>query len=124
DGRVFGGELVDDATPEARRVEHVRLVDRDERAAPRGRELEAAPDDALDLRRVILERVEDCAVIAHAARAEVQAADQLAHDHEIDVTLRRRAQVRVDVELLAQAEQPRLGPDTAAVPLRAADRAE
>ena len=36
----------------------------------------------------------------------------------------RRAQVRVDVELPADADQARLGPHRAAVPLRAADRAE
>ena len=54
DVRVLRCDLVDDAAPQPRRVEHVRLVDRDERAAARGGELEAAPHDALDLRRVVL----------------------------------------------------------------------
>ena len=35
-----------------------------------------------------------------------------------------RPQVRVDVERLAQADQPLLGTDGTAVPLRPADRAE
>ncbi len=49
---VVGGELGDDPPPEARGVEHVRLVDRDEEATARPRELEGAARDALDLGRV------------------------------------------------------------------------
>ena len=84
DVRVLGRDLVDDPPPEPRGVEHVRLVDRDERAARAPRELERAPRDALDLRRVVLAGVEDGAVLANAARPEVEAADELAHDHQVD----------------------------------------
>ena len=80
DVRVLGGDLGGNAPPEPRGLEHVRLVDRDEPAAAAAGELEPAADDALDLRRVVLTRVEDDAVVADAARAEVEAADELADD--------------------------------------------
>ena len=117
-------DLLDDAPPHARGVEHVCLVDRHERAATAARQIEAAAHDARDMIRVVLARVEHGAVGAHAAGAEVQPADQLAHDQKIDPALRRRAQVRVDVECLAQPEKALLGPHRAAVPARAADRAQ
>src|SRR5439155_7781668 len=113
---VLERDDVDDAAPELRGVEHVGLVDRDERLAATARELEAAAHDALDLRRVVLAGVEYGPVLARSARAEVQPADQLTDDDEVDFALLRRAQVRVDVERLAQPEQPLLGPDGAAVP--------
>ena len=91
DVRILGGDLVDDAAPEPRRLEHVRLVDRRQLPAARAGELEAAPRDPLDLARVVLARVEDGAVVAHAARAEVEAADELAHDEEVDRARRARA---------------------------------
>ena len=81
---ILGRDRVDDPPPEARRLEHVRLVDRRQVAAPRLREPERAPDDALDLRRRVLARVERGAVLANAARAEVEAADELAHDQHVD----------------------------------------
>ena len=62
---VVGGELGDDPPPHPRRVEHVRLVDREQPAARAARELERAPRDPLDLARVVLARVEDRAVVAH-----------------------------------------------------------
>ncbi len=122
--RILRCDLLDDAPPQARGVEHIGLVDRHERAAAAARQLETAADDALDLIRVVLARVEDRPVLAHAAGAEVKPADELPHDHEIDVALSRRAQVGVDVELLPQSEKPLLGPRRAAVPSRPADRAE
>ena len=121
---VVGRDLGDDAPPHARRLEHVRLVDREQPAAAGAGQLERAPRDPLDLRRVVLERVEDGAVVADAARAVVEAADQLAHDQQVDAVGDRGAQVREDVELAAEADQARLGPHAPAVPLRAADRAE
>ena len=50
----------------------------------RAGELERPPRDPLDLGRVVLARVEDRAVVADAARAVVEAADQLAHDQQVD----------------------------------------
>ncbi len=84
DVRIVGRDLVDDAAPEPRRLEHVRLVHRRELPAARPGELEASARDSLDLARVVLARVEDGAVVADAARAEVEAADELAHDDEVD----------------------------------------
>ena len=56
----------------------------------------------------------DGPVVAHAARAEVEAADELAHDQHVDVAGDRRTQVRVRVERGAQAEQPLLRPHVGA----------
>ena len=121
---VVGGDLGDDAAPHARGLEHVRLVDRHELAAPAARELERAPRDPLDLQRVVLADVVDRAVLHRPAPAVVQPAEELAHDQQVDAVSDRRAQVRVDVELLAQIDQRLLGALRRAVPLRAADRAE
>ena len=79
---------------------------------------ERSPRDPLDLARVVLARVEDRAVFAHAARTEVQAADELAHDEHVDVVEHRRPQVRVRVERRAQREQALLGPHVGRVELR------
>ena len=81
---VVGGELRHDPPPHPRRVEDVRLVDREQPARAAARELERAPGDPLDLVGVVLARVEDRAVVAHAARAEVESADELADDQEVD----------------------------------------
>ena len=86
-------------------------------------EAEGAPDDALDLRRRVLAGVERRAVLANAARAEVEAADELAHDQDVDAVGDRRAQVRVGVERGAQREQALLGPHVRAVELGVAHRA-
>ena len=93
-------------------------------AASRPRKLERPPGDSLDLRRVVLARVEDDAVVAHASRAVIETADELPDDHEVDVAAPGRTQVRVDIERLAHADQALLGPDGAAVPSRPADRPE
>ena len=85
--RIVRGQLVDHTPPEPRRLEHVRLVDRRERAAPAAGELERAPHEPLDLQRVVLARVEDRSVVAHPACAEVEAADELADDQHVDVAL-------------------------------------
>src|SRR5439155_3265061 len=53
-----------------------------------------------------------------------EAADELADDHQVDLALARRAEVRVDVERPAQAEQARLGAHRPSVPARPADRAQ
>src|SRR5207248_1818860 len=110
DVAVLAAEVGHDLTPEARGLEHVRLVDRDQLAAARPRQLERAPRDALDLGLRVDAGVEDAAVLEPPAAAVVEAADELAHDHEIDALAHRRAQVGVDVELLAEPDQALLGP--------------
>ena len=49
--------------------------------------------------RVVLAGVEDRAVVAHALRAEVEAADELADDQQVDWPLACGPEVGVDVEL-------------------------
>ena len=85
-------------------------------------ELEAAPGDPLDLVRPVLHRVEDGAVLAHAARAVVEPADQLADDEQVDLAAACRAEVRIDVELAPKADQSVLRADVGAVELGRADR--
>ena len=96
---VVGRDPLDHLAPEPRRREDVRLVDGGDVAAARAGELEAAARDALDLLGPVLHRVVDGAVVADAALAVVEAADQLADDEQVDALAARRAQVRVDVEL-------------------------
>ena len=96
-------------------------VSRPQRCA---RDLEAATGDPLHLGPRVLARVEPCAVLARALLTEVETADELAHDHHVDPGAARRAQVRVDPELLAQREQALLRPHRLALELRQADRGE
>ena len=91
--------------------------------APRLREAERTAGDSLDLARVVLARVEHRAVFAHALRAEVEPADELAHDEHVDVVQHGRTEVRVHVERRPQGEQPLLGADVRGIELRVADRA-
>ena len=88
------------------------------------RDLEAAPGDPLDLRPRVLARVEPGSVVARALGAEVEPADELAHDHHVDPRSARRPQIRVDAELLAEPEQPLLGPNGLALELGQADGGE
>ena len=86
-------------------------------------ELERAARDALDLARVVLARVEDGAVVAHAARAVVEAADELAHDQQVDArrrspgagSRRRRARSRSPISPASGRTAPpsHFGPPTA-----------
>ena len=112
DVRVVGGELGDDPTPHARGVEHVRLVDRQEPAAASARELERPPRDPLDLARVVLAGVEDGAVVARSARAVVEAADELAHDQQVDPVARPPAagSRRRRAPCAARSARPRAAP--------------
>src|SRR6185503_4740274 len=84
DVRVVARDLVDDAAPEPRGLEDVRLVDGREPTAPCACELESSPGEPLDLTRVVLARVVGRAVVANAARAEVEAAHELSEDDEVD----------------------------------------
>ncbi len=134
--------LVGDLAPQARRLEHVRLVDRAEvRRAAHAGELACHAHDALDLVGVIL-----LGVVGHIANtialAEVDAARELADDEHVDasddVGLHRRAvdervedlhgaQVRIRAESLPQAEKSLLGADPlgiGGVPLGTADGAQ
>jgi hypothetical protein len=72
---------------------------------------------------VVLTRVEDGAVLAGAARAEVETAHELADDQDVDIAEHRRAQVRVGVERRADAQQPLLRANVGRVELRIADGA-
>ncbi len=99
----------------------VHLVDRRESAASRGSDLEAAPRDALHLGPRVLTRVVPGAVLPRAALAEVETADELSHDHDVDPLAAGGPQVRVDAELLAQAEQALLRPHRLSLELGEAD---
>jgi len=110
------------------------------------REVECDPRDALDLIGVVDLGV-DGALLAVAEigdgfrLAEIYPAGEFAHDHDVEAfdhlalqarCLRQRriahrgTQIGEQAELLAQAQQPGLGPDVIghAVPLRPADRTE
>ena len=95
----------------------VHLVDRRQAASALRRDLEAAPRDPLDLRPRVLARVEPGAVVAGALGAEVEPADELAHDHHVDPGSTCRPQVRIDAELPAEPEQPLLGANGLALEL-------
>ena len=113
---------VDHATPHARRLEHVRLVDRRDVTAAGARQLEGPAHDPLDLARVVLAGVEHGAVVADTPGAEVDAADELAQEQQVDAVLPRRTEVRVDVELGAQAHDALLRADVRGVEVRVPDR--
>ena len=106
---VVGRELGDDARARAARC-RARSPCRPRAAGRcgRGRARMRAARGARSA-RVVLERVEDGAVVANAARAVVEAADELAHDQQVDPVGDRRAQVREDVELAADADSPASG---------------
>ena len=126
---ILRGQLVHDAPPELRVLEHVGLVHRGELAAPVARQLEGHAANALDLPSRVDHRVQGSLGARgsfDAARlAEVQAAGEFPHDQDVgaahDVVLQRRGldqalvavdrpQVGVHVQRLAQAEQAFLGP--------------
>ena len=112
----------------------------------RARQFEGDAGNALDLERVVDLRV-DAALLAVAEiddllrLAEIDAAGQLAHDQDVetfdDLLLQRgrigkrriadrRSQIGEKLQVLAQAQQPRLGAHLIGhpVPFRPADRAE
>ena len=84
----------------------------------------AAPRDPLDRVRRVLARVVGGAVGAPAARAVVEAADELADDQQVDAGAGGGTQVRVDVERAPEGDQALLRPHRSALELREADRAE
>ena len=92
-------------------------------AAPGPRELEPPARDPLDLVGPVLHRVEHRAVLANPAGAEVEAADQLPDDEQVDPLAARGPEVRVDVELAAKAQEPLLGTHLGPVEARIADSA-
>ena len=121
---VARAHLGDDVPPEPRGVHDVDLVDRGQPPAALGRDLESPACDPLDLGPRVLARVVPRAVLADALLAEVEPADELPHDHDVDSGAARRAEVRVDAELLAQAEQPLLRTHRLALELGQADGGE
>ena len=84
----------------------------------------AAPGDPLDLGPRVLAGVEPGSVVAGALLAEVEPADELADDHEVDPgrPRLRRPEVRVDAELLAERQEALLRPHRLPFELRQPDR--
>ena len=86
--RLLRRHLDGDLAPQARRLEHVRLVDRRQQLASAQRETEREAHDAAHLLVGVLERVDRARAIAHllsqARLAEVEAARELAHEEDVD----------------------------------------
>ena len=130
-------------SPEARRCQHVRLVHRRDLGASETRRLKRKARDTLYLGHGVVLHI-PCALhtvhmLALALLAEVNAADQLAHNDEIDtaheIGLQRRVlderirhldrtQIRIESEPLAQAKDGAFGAQRRLhrIPLRPADR--
>ncbi len=143
--RVILGDDFHFLTPEDRRFQHVRLVHRGHPLAAFASEVERDLADAADFRGGVDQGVEALAIAVRqsfdAARlAEIDAAGQLAHDHDVEardhLALQRRrlgqflehdcrAQVGEQAHVLADAQQTtlRLLVEGHVVPLRATHRA-
>ena len=142
-GLVGGG---DHLVPQDARLHDVALLHRGHLVAPGARQLEGDARDALDLVGVVDLGV-DGALLAVAEiddllrLAEIDAAGKLAHDQDVEpldqLALQRRGvgerriddrrpQIGEQRQVLAQAQEPRLGTHLIghAVPFRPADRAE
>ena len=140
---VQGG---DDLAPEHAGLHHIVLLGRGHLVAALAREIEGDAADALDFVGVVDLGV-DAALLAVAeiddllGFAEIDAAGQFAHDHDVEAlddfalerrgvgergVADRRAQIGVEREFLAQPQQPGFRPHFVgnAVPFRAADRGE
>ncbi len=136
----------DDLVPQNARLHDVALFHRRHAVLARAGQLEGDARDALDLERVVDLRV-DAALLAVAevddllGLAEIDAAGELAHDEDVEALdhflLQRGgcgerrvadgwAQIGEQLEVLAQAEQARLGTRLVRhrIPFRPADRAE
>ena len=139
-GELAGHDPIDHRAPEARCLQHVRLVDRGQLAPPRAREPGGGAHHALDLRHAVAANVERLGGGALLV-AEIDPTGELAHHHDIDASKhlgldggglehgRMRddgAQVGEQPELLAQLQQSLLGPHLRIRrgPLRAADRSQ
>ena len=94
------------------------------RPAARLGDLESAAGDSLHLGTRVLAGVEPGPVLADPLLAEVEAADELPHDHDVDPRCPRRPEVRVDAELLAQTEEALLRAHRLAFELGEADGGE
>jgi len=135
---LLGVHPAHDLAPQPRGLEHVRLVDA-RHATARG--LERRARDPLDLGDRVLAGVVRALPVA-SARAEVDAPGELAHDQQVgaldDLAAQRagvvegrerahRAEVGVEPQALAQAQQALLGTRrvrVGGVPARAADGRE
>jgi hypothetical protein len=69
---------------------------------------------------VVFARIEDGSVLPRAARAEVEAADQLANDQDVHAVEHRRAEIRVRVERRPERQQSLLGSYVCRIELRIA----
>ena len=131
--------------PEPRRCKHVRLVHGRDLGASETRRLERKACDALHLGHGVVLHIPCALHTVHMLRltflAEINAADQLSHNDEIDTTheigLQRRVlderirhldrtQIRIESEALAQTEDGAFRTQCRLhrIPLRPADRAE
>src|ERR1700681_2878554 len=87
----IAGDTSDDFAPETRALQNIRLVDGEQPPAAGAREFKCDAGDALDLRLTVAHGVERvaCAIGAvvlgnYGARlAEIQSAEQLAHDEDV-----------------------------------------
>ena len=150
---VLGGNPMHDPAPETSRIENVCLVDARDPAASLAGRRKGTMRDALDFVLVVAHDVmgmRASAAIRAGSRdvfhshvlAKIQTAGKLAHDEDIAAAHRRglerrgvekcvidvhRSQVRVEAELLANAEQPVFGPwgiRIDGIPARAANGTE
>lgn len=80
--------------------------------------------DALDLGPRVLAGVEPRPVVAGALLPEVEPADKLADDQEVDPLRARGSQVRVDAELLPEREESLLRSDRGTLELEQPDGAQ
>ena len=131
--------------PEARGLQHVRLVHACDPAVALLRHGKSGTGDALDLKAAVplrIERLLSLRAVAAAALTKVNPAGELAHDHDVEPGCARfpperagarqrgieprRAQIGIHAERRPDAQQRLLRPQMAGqpVPLRPADRAE
>src|ERR1700676_2456616 len=95
----INGDASDDFAPETRALQNIRLVDGEHTPAPGSRKFKCDACDALDLRLTVAHGVERVARAVRAVDgawlAEIQSAEQFAHDENVgsfdDFFTQRRA---------------------------------
>jgi hypothetical protein len=81
-GKFGGHDPLDDRSPQPRGLEHIGLIDRRELAAPRARETGGEAHDAFDFLQGIAAHIDGFGRRARLI-AEVDAAGQFAHHHDV-----------------------------------------
>src|SRR5208282_3171755 len=141
----LAGDASDDFAPQPRALQNIRLVDGEQSPAAGSRELKGNAGDALDLRLTVahaVERLPRAGFACDGARlAEIQSAEQFAHDENVgafhDFFAQRRAgserrikdrgtEIGERPEFLAQAQQSSFGAKLARIVIegRTADGSE